>query len=57
MVLFCTGVCFFPARVDCRLGRGSWWNLPLPFFLSLSAGGNEDLINVGTLAQVPFSRL
>lgn len=25
--------------------------------LSLSAGVNEDLINAGTLAQVPFSRL
>lgn len=28
-----------------------------PLSLSLSAGVNEDLINAGTLAQVPFSRL
>lgn len=27
------------------------------FPLSLSAGVKEDLINAGTLAQVPFSRL
>lgn len=28
-----------------------------PLSLSLSAGVKEDLINAGTLAQVPFSRL
>lgn len=49
----------FPAWPGSRPGSGSWWDLPLPLplSLSLSAGGNEDLINAGTLAQVPFSRL
>lgn len=32
-------------------------SLPFPPSLSLPAGVNEDLINAGTLAQVPFSRL
>lgn len=31
--------------------------ISLCLFLSLCAGVNEDLINAGTLAQVPFSRL
>lgn len=42
-----------PARSQ-RLG--SELAASLPAFPSLPAGGKEDLINAGTLAQVPFSR-
>lgn len=38
-----------PSLGEPKVGLGSWWDA--------SAGVNEDLINAGTLAQVPFSRL
>lgn len=38
-----------PSLGGLKVGLGSWWDL--------SAGVNDDVINAGTLAQVPFSRL